>query len=358
MKKSMKSIFSVILALVMIVSTATVFTADVFAEGQETAAGYYYDYQQLTVGTHTLTPQATGVTLYDFSATETGQYVFTLSDENAFVGYYGSNEWFPSARGTLSYTLTFDHAEVNQPVLIGVSGTTSVTITITRAGEADDSGQIRTEVYENTVEPEEFVLPEGIVPEDFEYVDIDDSVEDKAVLGEDGYYHLNTADGPILFVGYDDAIVSFIAMFGYGQLKAAVYEGDRPVKVVNFMDAFLEYVEAAGGEYDFENFTFVSIGEGFYPLTEDFITMYKMIGKAQGWYVEDGVVGGTLPNGDAWMFACAYDEDFTTFEADDNNNNDNGPVIAPGTGDINVLVSYGIFFVAAAALLVFRKKGR
>ena len=66
MKRSLKAIFSVVFALVMAFTATTAFTTDVFADGQNTAAGYYYDYQVLTVGTHELTPQDGVVTLYDF----------------------------------------------------------------------------------------------------------------------------------------------------------------------------------------------------------------------------------------------------------------------------------------------------
>ena len=60
------------------------------------------------------------------------------------------------------------------------------------------------------------------------------------------------------------------------------------------------------------------------------------------------MVGGALPEGDAWMFACAYDADITTLEDE--------IVQAPDTTDSTVWVAYGTLCLAVAAFFVLVKK--
>ena len=386
MKKNLKTILSLVLTLVMVVAASSAFVANVMADGMETQPGYYYDYQTLTLGENTVTPQAGFVTLYDLSLSETGKYILTLSDENGFVGYYGSNEWSPINNATLSSTLEFNYKEVGQPIIIGISGTTSATLTIVKEGEADKGDTVPVIEYENKFAVEKFNMPKSIDPDYFEFVDIDDTTEDKAVLGEDGYYHLNAANGPVLFASIDDSVVSLLNMYSYGQLRAAVYEGKKAVCVYDYHEAFLEYFEASGGVFtinEYNELTIKNRGCGYYPLTEDLMTMFKLLGNSQEWFKDTGIVGGKLPNGDAWMFACAYDEEYTVYVAETNNdnnndgndndgNNNNGNnngdnngttgstdddvTLSPETGDANILVIYGLFFVAAIGLFGMVKR--
>ena len=82
----------------------------------------------------------------------------------------------------------------------------------------------------------------------------------------------------------------------YGQLKGAVYEDGKVVKLIDYNAAFLKYSNSADPT------------TMLYPLTEDLIEIYKGVGDYQGWYGEEGWVGGT--EDDAWMFACYYDENY------------------------------------------------
>ena len=81
----------------------------------------------------------------------------------------------------------------------------------------------------------------------------------------------------------------------YGQLKSLVYDGDTVVKIIDYNNAFAQYVAKAD-----EN-------QMLYPLTEDLITIYKNVGEYHGWYKEDGWI---YNSDDAWMYACYYDETY------------------------------------------------
>ena len=119
---------------------------------------------------------------------------------------------------------------------------------------------------------------------------------DTAVLGEDGYYHLNSADGYILYANLSDTLMSLYTVSQTGQLKGAIRNEDGKVTaIIDYNIAFGEYYECADPE------------TLLYPLTDDLIEMFKEVGDNMGWYGEEGWVGGKYD--DAWMFACYYTEE-------------------------------------------------
>jgi hypothetical protein len=150
--------------------------------------------------------------------------------------------------------------------------------------------EIPVENYENKAELNPFTFQGD--SDELLYVDTFDSVLDIAVLGKDGFYHLNSATGPILYVDLDDVLMSLADATNYGQLKDVIYDGNVAILKVDYNEAFIAYMDNADPD------------TMLYPLTEDLITIYKNVGKYQGWYGEDGWVGGELD--DAWMFACYY----------------------------------------------------
>ena len=91
------------------------------------------------------------------------------------------------------------------------------------------------------------------------------------MLGDDGYYHLNSADGPILLVdmNYMDIVLT------------NVLKSERPV-----MNAYVDNADGSKTRYDigaavqaYENVTDV---DGYYPLTEDLIFFYDVYATASG----------------------------------------------------------------------------
>lgn len=288
------------------------------AEGTELAE-YEVDYEtQLVIGENALTLLTTATTtIYEFSPEEAGIYQFAADDANALVGYWGAGSHYvgdqtENKTNTLEYTLT----NAGPSIMVGISGVESCTLTVTRLGDAVVEPSYEKVDYTNVVTPEAYTMPEAAT--DLVYVDVTDDVADAAVLVEDGYYHLNTADGPILFVdlGYNAPYGARLAnAAGYGSVKVSEYdENGKVVKVVNYLPAIEAYQACVAS---------ATVGEteaSLYPLTEDLMIMYQKIGADKGWYDADTITGFFLFEGytideeTAWLFSCCYSQGYTVAE--------------------------------------------
>lgn len=297
-------------------------------------------------------------TVYSFEPTEEGKYTFTSDDSvMGIVSYNGM--WIsiePSADSVNANTFSWECNSVGQSIWVAVMANTNIaTIEITKEDlEAEE--EVEWVVYENVTTPENFTFDGDAA--DLLYVDtLEDDVVDTAVLGDDGYYHLNTVDGPILYVdimgSLDDTLLSASAAYSYGQLTA-VFQDENLVVVskTDYNEAFAEYAACADAE------------TGLYPLTADLMEIYKNVGAAKGWYGDAGVVGGT--EDDAWMFACYYLEavEDSGNEGGDNSGDDNTGNVAdpeiPDTGAEVAGVAIAMMATAAAlgATVVTTKKSK
>lgn len=243
-------------------------------------------------------------TVYEFAPEETGRYTFTSTDANiALVSNNGM--WITVGSNTSAIdsdivtdtTFVWDCTSEGQTIwaaakLLDDSASTAE-ITVTR--EHLDIVEYEKREYVNTVTPEAFSFTGDA--EALLFVDTLDDVCDEAVLGDDGYYHLNSKDGPILLIDLDDDIMNLADAQSYGQLRETVYNGEEVDHIRDYNAAFGAYYECAD-----EN-------TGLYPLTADLITMCQKIGASKNWYGEDGWLGGLLD--DAWMFCCYYLEGAT-----------------------------------------------
>ena len=287
-------------------------SAEAYGEGTE-LADYEVNYDvQLALGENALTLLTTAVTtVYEFSPEEAGVYQFVADDANALVGYWGAGTFFVSDQtenksNVLEYTL----ANAGPSIMVGVSGVESCTLTVTRTGDAVVAPSYEKVDYVNVVTPADYTMPEEAT--DLVYVDVTDDVADAAVLGEDGYYHLNAADGPVLY-----ADLGLNAPYGaplasatnYGSVKIPEYDAEgNMTALVNYLPAFEAYAACTAT---------VMVGEAeasLYPLTEDLMVMFQKIGADKGWYDADTTQGFYLFEGKtvdeetAWLFNCCYSE--------------------------------------------------
>ncbi len=261
----------------------------------EPEAGYEMSETPLVVGTNDYTVSSTYVyTVYIFTPDAEGKYTF--SSDNSLMGIVSYIDMWvqydPSAENVNANSFEWECTGVGQAIMVAVLADTDVA-TITVEYEEVIKDEIEWTIYENVVTPEAFVF-EGDV-EALLYVDTFDEIVDAAVLGEDGFYHLNTVDGPILYANLNDDLMSLMSAYGYGQLKDIVYDEDgNVISKIDYNTAFEAYMNCADAD------TYL------YPLTADLMEMFINVGEEQGWYGEEGWVGGDLD--DAWMFACYYAE--------------------------------------------------
>lgn len=178
--------------------------------------------------------------------------------------------------------------------------------------------------YEGTETPEvEYVDGEAVAIDEnifkldtqgktLTYVDM---LLDVAVKGEDGFYHLNTEDGPILYVNLGEN-APYISM---GTMVGAIGEYGTGFKKTFFNEDGTPEMNA-DGTYHKEDYTAAMVAyalhadptTGVYPLTDDLIYMIQNGGEDKGWYTPgsgaylfeemDITVNPEL----IWMFAVCY----------------------------------------------------
>ncbi len=270
-------------------------------------------------------------TLYGFEPSKEGNY--TITADSALIGIVSNNGMWvtiePSAETVTESTIEWECTGVGQTIWVAVLAE-GETVSITVEYSEPVVVVIPEIDYENVVTPEEFVYDGDTA--NFDYVETFDDIVDNAVLGEDGYYHLNSADGPVLFACLNDEIMSLVGANSYGQLKYVEYDEEgNAISKVNYAAAFEAYIACAYTD---------DAGYAYYPLTVDLMVMFQNVGANNGWYGENGFVGGDVE--DAWMFACYYDEEVTTIE----------PVVEPeydpnGDGEFNM---FDYVFVKATVL--------
>lgn len=233
-------------------------------------------------------------TVYFFAPERIGNYLFESDSNICIAGANGM--WVDKvldeatvSEKSFSWTCT----DLGQAILVAVEGGKATeTVTITWSEYVVVT--IPRTPYENKTTPTDFDFP--YAESSLEKVDTTDDVENKAVLGEDGFYHLDSAEGPILYANLDDAAMSLSGANSYGQLVYPVYEGETLISKVDYTEAFTAYETAADDD------------TLLYPLTDDLIAIFRNMGESNGWYGEDGWVGGEL--GDAWMYACYWKPEY------------------------------------------------
>ena len=150
-----------------------------------------------------------------------------------------------------------------------------------------------------------------------EFVDFDikDATLSVVYNEKDGYYHLNSADGPVIYVRISTAKIksqsdaetvymylpSFIKMCETDRLGKVFYDENGSIILKeSYNDMFYEYAALAGTS-------------GLYPLNEQLATVIKNIGEYRGWFDLDselhifGDEKNFVVKENAWLFACVYE---------------------------------------------------
>ncbi|MBQ6884798.1 MAG: hypothetical protein IJN56_03570 [Clostridia bacterium] len=313
MKKTFKIIISAIICMALLLVPMTVMA--------EEGVTYNINYEaNLTVGTNNYATDSTvPYTVYIFYPTAVGDYTFTSEAKMGIVSYLDMWVQFEPTDEIVNLNeIKWTCTDVNQSIMIGVeSDLSEVSITVNWSDPT--VVEIPWTVYENKKAPEKFEMPDFVNVDAFDdgYVDFEDDNIDDAVLGDDGYYHLNDKNGPVLFANINDSIMSLYTMVGYGKIAAIYYDENGDVsKKVDYTNAFNEYVAALPAD---ANGTITSY---YYPLTADLIEMFKEVGTTHNWY--DGDSPWVYASDDAWLYACYYDEAVTSMGTTNNDNNDDG----------------------------------
>ena len=291
----------------------------------------------------TITAQGNEVTAYDigvgctyleltagernyflFTPAEAGKYQFSLVGSNAPIGYYGAPHFVQEFSATEVVDNVFTQNIKESMISTSNTGTTvlvvgvdapaeggSVIFSIQRLGDPDrDITDEPWHIYQITGNPTAWTMPAGKALGEFDLTA--DSYT--LVLNEtDGFYHLDSADGPLVVVrigeksGGGKYLDSYQTILDHTGVNKYFFEEDGTfIKKESYSECLLKYIECMDPD------------TGLYPLTEDLKYIIQQSGDHNGWFQEDGVNylfkdgnGMKLPGINSeisWLFMCNYME--------------------------------------------------
>lgn len=250
-----------------------------------------------------------GNSIFLFEPTESGTYKISVSSSSAAISYWGGSTFFVSnatetvEHTSTSLTLNVKPSNIGGTYVIGVKGVSNTVITVARTGNAVlDESDIAYTTYVASKTPTKQNL--GLNLTNMTYVDITNSSAYTVVYDANGYGHLGSASGPILYVNMNSTDrygLSFLTMYGEDgedsgttALRKTFYNADGTLnKKEDYTDCMRKYILNRDSS------------SGLYPLTKDLEYMLKNGGEgAQWWSLSTSVPGLNVSN--AWMFACCY----------------------------------------------------
>ena len=257
-----------------------------------------------------------------FAPTQAGYYEFSVdADCNTEIGYYGAPHFVQSTSaaevkdGKFSMNITEGMiGEGNTGTTILVIGVDSdakanAVLCINRVSDPQKTiADLPWTIYEKTVELTEYTVPAGKTLVDF---DIFSDTKYNLVLNkEDGFYHLNSENGPLVVVYLtEDPTQPYLPCFKNildrsGISKYVFDENEECIEKISYSECLLEYIEYADET------------TGVYPLTEDLKLIIQERGNYVGWwdstnpgFIFNDTAGNPLPGlnpENAWLFMCAF----------------------------------------------------
>lgn len=287
-------------------------------QGKETVAynvGVGCTYVKLTAGERNF---------FLFTPTEAGKYQFSLVDSTGSIGYYGAPHFVQDMNVAEMNEDGSFYVNVKASMIgTGDTGTTVMVVgidaeaedgilAVTRVGDPDWSVEDEPwHTYTATIDLRPYTHDASAQLGEFDLTAAADAYT--LVLGSDNYYHLNTADGPLVLVrlgknsGGSKYLADFQTILDHSGINKYFFdENGEFIKKETYDQCLLEY------------FNYMDEVSGLYPLTEDLKYIIQMRGDNSGWFTTDGALylfkdqnGDLVPgiNSEiAWLFICCYIE--------------------------------------------------
>ncbi len=299
-------------------------SAKITAEPQRISVGSKeYDMYQVSEGCTYVELSSENRNYFAFAPKKSGKYkVSTIGAADVKVGYYGAPH-FIQENNIAEMTDGYFYLNVRED-MIGTGDTGTATFVIGVDAESSENAILAVErvgdpdrsiedepwtVYKTTAELKEYDLPEGAEIKEFDLTASTDTYN--LVFNEtDGFYHLDSADGPLVLVRLDedsDYIASFGTMLDRSGVSKYFYDDKGEfVKKESYSECLMEYLEC------------VDLDEGVYPMTEDLKYIIQQRGEYVGWwdpeskgYIFKDIDGNNLSdinNEIAWLLMSCYIE--------------------------------------------------
>lgn len=247
-----------------------------------------------------------------FMPDQTGLYQVTTDSAASEVSYWATTSYPYNASSDIennTFTINIKRLIDDMGYVIGVKGGESCTLTVTRIGDAvlDESDADYDDSWQEGLTAPPTKTYTASVTGTMTYVDL--ASDATAVYSAaDGRYHLNSEDGPVLYVNLgNDArynwLYDMLGQNGDGggaqNLCKYFYDEDNNfIRREKYTEWMLEYITYRDTVYD------------VYPLTDSLIYMIQNGGGYAGWWDPDSAnyrftdVDVNLET--AWMFAVCY----------------------------------------------------
>lgn len=283
-----------------------------------------YDAVQVEEGGAYVTIDRPEMTYFVFTPTRGGIYKVSYEASKAVtIGYFGSPHNVLTSCPIDVIDGAFELEIKNEGVNIGnPGGTTQVVIgirsyivngcvlKIERVGDATvDMPWIDVMPNKNAIKVDNHV--------NSEFVDFDITDKNLTVVynEDDGYYHLNEKNGPIIYIRINNAVIksqtsdetiymflpSFVDMCGTDRLGKVFYDDNgKIIRKESYNDLFYAYAELCGTK-------------GLYPLNQQLAEVIKNTGDHKGWFNLDtdyhifGDMASSVVKENVWLFACVYE---------------------------------------------------
>lgn len=259
-----------------------------------------------------------------FAPIVSGTYEISIvCDGEAEIGYYGAPHFVQTDNvgnmvdGKIHISISDSMIGTNGTgttiMVLGVDVTGDVKegiLCINRIGDPEKTIEdLPWTIYETTSDLSDYKLPDGAT-----LVDFDVTASDYKVVynEEDGFYHLNDANGPLIVVYLSkDPQIPYLPCFKNildrsGISEYIMNEDDEVIEKISYSECLLEYIDCADK------------ASGVYPLTEDLKHIIQARGNYVGWwdstkpdFVFVDLNGNPIPDLNteiAWLFMCAYVE--------------------------------------------------
>ena len=238
-----------------------------------------------------------------FTPKKAGVYEIKTTSTDAKLAPCGSSSFVytPTYEGNV-YETEIVSGMLGGNIAVSVTGASGAVIVVTRIGDANE---IINREYEGTKDPTNFTLTSG--GDKLTYVDVSASAF-QIVLGSDGFYHKDSATGPVVYVnlGTNAPYLSLQA-----QIQGTGHAGGSAL--VSYYTENGKQIREDYTNFLTKHFDCMDQTYGIYPLTEDLKYVLQTAGEYVGWWDKTNANNAYLfsnvknLNKDiAWMFACCY----------------------------------------------------
>ncbi|MBQ8518620.1 MAG: hypothetical protein IJ455_03305 [Agathobacter sp.] len=280
-------------------TSTTVIAAAKMSESSKTSFynGEKSAYNITSGAVHTVI-QANANNYFVFTPSTSGKYRIRTTNADAKVAYGGTEFWLYDNPdySTNQYTTDISDGMIGGSYIITVTGASECVLIVERYGSVG-------ETIQPTIYSASGSVPSGYTaPSSVTYVKVSGSGIN-LVKGSDGYYHKDSATGPIVYanLGSTAPYISIADLVDHtGFLKYFFTSNGSIQKIEEYTILMKEYANQA------------TKTNGFIPLTDDLKYMIQNGGEYRGWWdktVEGGFYlfeGENINQDIAWMFMLCY----------------------------------------------------